>query len=492
MANKTNVPAIQWTVAGPIAPSESAILAGVQADLSAAYGVPLSFTTTSGSQTSPTAEGQLATSMAAVIGNANSTFLARVNAVDPAFAVRRDQDAIGRLYFQNRIPSQPTVIQVICTGLAGVPIPLGASVQDGAGNIYLCTTAGVIGSGGTVTLPFANVLQGPIAVPGTVSIYQAIGGWDSAAVSGGQLGRNVENRAQFEQRRQLSVASNSKGMGASIQGDVLALPGVMDCYYYQNQTGSPLTVQGVTLAPFSIYIGVTGGNEAQIAQAIFSKKQPCCPCYVGNTSYTLQITDGFVPPYPEYTISWDVPTDLNILVAVNIVNSTAVPVTATTLIQNAIIGALAGADGGQRARQAGELLATRFYQAITSPTINDVVNPFYCSWAQIISIQIGSTNAPGAVFTGSILGTTLNVTDVTSGTVAVGQTLFDTTGNIIPGTYIYETIGGSGGIGTYGVSNAQTVGSETISGVTPNLFKITPKMNQIPSTLAALISVTAS
>jgi len=488
MANKTNVPAIQWTGAGPIAPSESAILAGVQADLSAAYGVPLSFTTTSGSQTSPTAEGQLATSMAAVIGNANSTFLARVNAVDPAFAANRDQDAIGRLYFQNRIPSQPTVIQVICTGLAGVPIPLGASVQDGAGNIYLCTTADVIGSGGTVTLPFANVLQGPVAVPGTVSIYQAIGGWDSTAVSGGIIGRNVENRAQFEQRRLASVAGNSQGMAQSIRGAVLDqknCPGVIDCYVWSNNTINPVTVQGVTVPANSLYVAVAGGISTQIAQWIHNKKNGGSPYYSGNTSVTVLDTNGYVPPYPSYTVKYEIPDDLPILVQVNLVNSTLVPSNATALIQAAIVGAFAGQDGGIPARIAGELLASRFYSTLIAPTINGITNPFYASWAQPVSVLIGSPNAPGAVFTGSISGTALTVSAVASGTIAIGQTLFDTTGQLIPGTTITDGSGTS-----WTVSNSQTIGSESMSGVTASLFTITPKLNQIPTSSAPLINLT--
>lgn len=70
-------------------------------------------------------------------------------------------------------------------------------------------------------------------------------------------------------------------------------------------------------------------------------------------------------------------------------------------------------------------------------------------------------NTP-AVFTGTIATTTLTVSAMTSGVVAIGQTLVGsgiTTGTIITGF----TSGVPGGIGVYTVNNSQSVSSESIS-----------------------------
>lgn len=66
-----------------------------------------------------------------------------------------------------------------------------------------------------------------------------------------------------------------------------------------------------------------------------------------------------------------------------------------------------------------------------------------------------------AVVTGSITGTTLDVTGVTSGTVYVGATISGT--GVTAGTTITALGTGSGGIGTYTVSTSQTVGSTTLT-----------------------------
>lgn len=67
-------------------------------------------------------------------------------------------------------------------------------------------------------------------------------------------------------------------------------------------------------------------------------------------------------------------------------------------------------------------------------------------------------------FTGSISGTTLTVTDVTNGTIAVGQTIYTYTSasGIIAGTTITGYGTGTGGVGTYTVSISQTVPSALI------------------------------
>ena len=66
------------------------------------------------------------------------------------------------------------------------------------------------------------------------------------------------------------------------------------------------------------------------------------------------------------------------------------------------------------------------------------------------------------IFTGSISGTTLTVTAVTSGNIGIGSVISGT--GITGGTTITGLISGTGGVGTYTVSASQTVSSTTITG----------------------------
>jgi hypothetical protein len=66
-----------------------------------------------------------------------------------------------------------------------------------------------------------------------------------------------------------------------------------------------------------------------------------------------------------------------------------------------------------------------------------------------------------AVFYGSTSGTTLTVTKVSSGTLAVGQSLYGV--GVLAETVITALGSGSGGIGTYTINRSQTVAEETMN-----------------------------
>jgi hypothetical protein len=78
---------------------------------------------------------------------------------------------------------------------------------------------------------------------------------------------------------------------------------------------------------------------------------------------------------------------------------------------------------------------------------------------------IGPGGQIGANVTGSISGTTLTITAISSGAVAIGQTLSGT--GITAGTTIVQMLTGAGGnvneIGTYQVNISQTVSSTSIN-----------------------------
>jgi hypothetical protein len=76
--------------------------------------------------------------------------------------------------------------------------------------------------------------------------------------------------------------------------------------------------------------------------------------------------------------------------------------------------------------------------------------------------RISSPSA--AVFTGSISGTTLTVTAITNGTIAINQALFGV--NVTQATVITALGTGTGGVGTYTVNQSQTVASTQMNSAT--------------------------
>ncbi len=377
----TSVPSILWTQAGPTLPQESDILSGVQADQRAAFGVALN----SGSSTP---QGQLATSLTAIIGDKNSQIAEIVNQINPDYADGSFQDAIGRIYFLSRHPATPTTVTCTCTGLPGTVIPMGARVQDISGNIYLCTddSGGVIPSSGSINLHFAGQNTGPILCPvgAVTTIYQAIPGWDTVNNAGaGIQGNYLESRADFEYRRQQSVAINGHGSLQSIYAAVFAVAGVTDVYVTENVTDASINVGPTNYAvlPHSVYVAVTGGDSSAIASAIWSKKD--VGCNTNGTPYPVTDDSYTTEPKPQYTISYVTPVSTPIQFAVQIANNPALPATSTltALIQNAISAAFNGTDGGARARIGSTLYASRYYAGVAgiAPSV------------EIVSLQLGTT-----------------------------------------------------------------------------------------------------
>jgi hypothetical protein len=468
----TSIPSPVFTPTGLSIPSQAAVLAGAQADINQAFGANLDYVSDSAAP-----QVQLAASIAAIINNVYASFLSLVNQFDPQYAFGRYQDGLCEVYDLIRDPAESTVVQATCSGLTNTIIPVGALAQDTSGNIYTCQEAGTIRAAGSVVLPFAAIVPGPIPCPegALSSIYQAIPGWDSVTnASDGVIGQLSETRSQLEARREATLAANANNILQAVRGAVLNVVGVLDCYTAENQSSAPITVGGVTLVPNSMYVAVVGGLAAAVAAAIYSKKAPGCNMN-GNTVVAVQDTaPPYVSPFPSYNITFEIPSSLPILVSVTLANNPNVPANAAQLVQAAVVAVFAG-NGGQRPLIGSTVYASNFYAAIAA----------LGSWVTIIEIMLGSPNSPGAQFTASSAGATLTVSAVGAGTIAVGQILTDTTGAIAPGTTIAAFGSGSGGTGTYTISQSQTVGSEAMSATTPSLNSVTANANQVPTINAA-------
>lgn len=444
----TSVPGIVWTDTGLQLPSDADILAGVQADQNAAFGGNLN-------QSLETPQGQLASSLSAIIADKNVEILSFVNNVDPQYASGRMQDAIGRIYFLARKPATATAVTCTLTGSVGAVIPAGTLAQDTSKNVYALAGAVTIGSDGTGTGIFQNTATGPIPCStGTLTqIYQAVTGLDAITnPTAGTLGQDEESRADFEYRRAQSVALNGHGTPAAVYAEVFSQDGVLDAYVVDNPrsiatftakisnatlivsaiasgilatgclisgagvtagtyitatgtgTGgigtytvnhsqtvaselmtSPAVVKGSTnyvLADHSIYVAVVGGSDADIAAAIWRKKDAGCAMN-GNTTVTILDETGYSYPKPSYDITFNRPSSLPILFDVQIVNSTQLPSDVVTMTKDAIIARFNGTDGSTRERIGSLILASRYYGAISAAIPN----------ASIVSVLIGTSTA---------------------------------------------------------------------------------------------------
>lgn len=401
MASPSSVPKLKFTTAGVTVPAETDVLAGVQADMNAAFGGGLN-------PALETPQGQLASSQAAIIGDKNNEIAYFVNQVDPQYSDGRFQDAIGRIYFLTRKPATATAVTVTLTGLPGTVVLAGTLAQDTSGNTYACSADATIAVTGTVNAEFQNIQTGPIpCAAGTLTqVYQAVPGWDAITnAADGTLGNNVESRADFEYRRKNSVALNGKGTPSAIYAEVFALPGVLDVYVKDNPSGETV-LTGPTnypLLPHSVYVAAVGGTDADVAAAIWRKKDVGCD-YNGNTSVTVTDESGYNYPQPTYVVKFERPAALPVKFAVQLVNDVSLPSNIVDLVKAAIIARFNGTDGTTRERIGSLILASRYYGAVVSAASN----------VSLIGVLIGtSTPTLSQVSVGIDQKPTLSESDIT-------------------------------------------------------------------------------
>ena len=158
----TNVPTPTLTATGYSMPTEQDILAGVIMDLQSAFGGTLNLSLNNTSSLS-TPQGQLATTLAACIADCYSAVLSVCSQVDPQYAQGLMQDAIGNIWYMQRLAASGTAVSAYATGIAGTVIGSGIAVaSDGGGSLYQLLSAVTLTSGSTPIL-LVNMSPGPTA-----------------------------------------------------------------------------------------------------------------------------------------------------------------------------------------------------------------------------------------------------------------------------------------------------------------------------------------
>lgn len=391
----SNTPSIQITPTGVVVPSAVEIRTGILEDTNEAFGGDLDIVTPS------TPQAYLADNLTENITESNAQIAYLVSQVDPATAEGRMQDGIGRIYFQDRIGARSSVVLVQLTLQSNVTMPAGQLMEDTAGYVWISDGEAVAPpGGGNVTVQFSCQTTGPISLGiGELSkIARAFPGWDAGTnLSPATVGADVESRAEFEVRRQESVAKNSHGSLPAVRSEVFGVEGVLDVFTVQNFTGSTVNYGSTNypLLPHSIYVGVVGGSDEDIASAIFRKLNAGCDMN-GNTTVTVQDADGYSFPYPEYEYKFNRPTSTAIKFKVTIANSPALPSTIVSDVKTAIIATFTGTNGAQRARIGSSIFASNFYASIAmiSAAVSILQVKIGFSLADQDSLQLGIDQSP--------------------------------------------------------------------------------------------------
>ena len=333
----SHVPPVRFTPQGLQIPTETEVLNGVLADFNDAFGGGLNLNL-------ETPQGQLASSLAAVIADKNNVIAELVNQIHPEYAEGVMQDAIAQIYFLQRKPATDSAVVCEFVGLPGTQIPQGFIVQDAAGNQWALQQEIGIPIGGKVsgTLIAAGQIEAPAHSVNV--IYQALVGLDRVDNPRPAVpGRAEESRAEFAERRRRSVAINAHGTPQAVYANVFALDGVRDVYVIDNPKGQNVQAGATnyTLKPHSIYVAAVGGEDTAVAEAVLRYAGSGCD-FNGNTEITVY-DHSYNDPKPAYQVAFMRPAELPVYFRIKIERGAFIG--ADTAIKQAVINAFKGRIG---------------------------------------------------------------------------------------------------------------------------------------------------
>lgn len=187
------------------------------------------------------------------------------------------------------------------------------SVSDSSGNRFQLVTTHAFGGSGSADLLFQSEKIGAILVGANTLTTIATPTLGVSSVTNGTLagtlGTSEETDANLRLRRAQSVSLPSRGYLEGLIGALLSIEDVSDAQVFENNTN---TTDANGIPGHSIWAIVDGGNDLEIARAIYVKRNAGCGMKGTTTVAVPQIDETTLD------VSFDRPTAEDLWISFNI------------------------------------------------------------------------------------------------------------------------------------------------------------------------------
>lgn len=325
-----------------------------------------------------TPQGQIIDSQVATVNQKDSEVLYLAQQFDPRTAEGRFQNALAEIYFIKRKPAINSYAMCTINGRAGTQIDAGALIESAIDRTQWSLDQNVtIPANETITAKFTCLTDGAIsASSGTLTkIVTTVTGWDTVTNATAIVGSLEESQSAFEQRRKDSVSLNARSTVNAVYANVAQCDGVIAVYAVDNKKNISETIDNYTLTPHSIFVSVIGGENENIAKAIYNNLSAGCD-YNGNTS--VDITNEYSGAVE--TVKFYRPDVFNIYVKVQIQNSASLQNDYENIVKQAVYNNFYGLDSTKinnepllRLKMNDDLYSSRFTPSILNAGITNVL-----------------------------------------------------------------------------------------------------------------------
>lgn len=274
------------------------------------------------------------------------------NQININYATGQGLDALGSLFGRSRKVAVST--QTLCdlTGTPNTIIPAGSQAKTSVGDIFYTPNNITLNDNGNATAYFYSEVAGdiPCEINTLTEIVTQIVGWDSINnPSAPIVGSNQESDQSFKNR-----ISNSRytgiGLVEDIKSELSSIDNVVSYFVYNNGSKQSINIDGLTVDANSVLVIVQGGNDNDIAEALFKTVSGGCGyTALSNQSTVINISDSIGSITVQYPITFNRPQYIDIVCKITVGNNNYTGSNLTDDVKNAILAwannQVAGVDG---------------------------------------------------------------------------------------------------------------------------------------------------
>lgn len=263
------------------------------------------------------------------------------NAINFNLASGITLDAWGANFDLERGSAKSSSVIATITGVVGTVISQGSTAQTQNGDLFYAENNIIIPEGGTTTATFLSVEKGEIPCPvnSLTKIIDGTLGWETITNStAAVLGNLDESDASYKQQFYDDGLFSGMSLVQDYNNAVMKVDNVVSARIIDNGEDDTVTVDTVNILKHSIYACVDGGNNADVANALFHRKSAGCN-WTGITSPVDQhvtvnvIDETYGDTYP---VTFNRPIEIQIYASVTANSGTTTSPDLETDIKTAI------------------------------------------------------------------------------------------------------------------------------------------------------------
>lgn len=228
-------------------------------------------------------------------------------------------DAWGANFGLTRGAAKSSSVTATITGVAGTTISAGSQASTQAGDVFYLENQITIPVSGTIDATFLSLEKGAIPCPAeslTVIVDGTLG-WETITnTNPATLGNLRESDASFKQRFYDAGLFSGMSLIEDYDNALMDVENVISARVIENgEDTSKVIDANVTLLKHSVYACVDGGNDNDVAMALFTRKSAGAN-WTGLTGQTVTV-NVVDPTYGDtYTVEFNRPTQVDVYTAI--------------------------------------------------------------------------------------------------------------------------------------------------------------------------------